>query len=309
MRISLPKTFGKPLYKVEYREVGNGGAYFLDGKRLKRTTTILERFPDTKEGLLNWSRERVAITAARLLKDRVKVHPQSNAPYCYFPAEQIDAIVYAAHRNPDDIKDETAEVGNAVHAFCEEWLTGGSTDKLRQEICRKYFLPDNPDRLGMLQAKTETKEMPDTERNRFYDLMKSYMFNRFCDEWKKSGLTYVGSEITVGSRKHGFGGRMDILARDKKWRLVIPDIKTTKHIAPKMFAQLAAYKLAFEEQYGEKVYRTCIIHLPREWTKRNMGFGVYSKPLAKYRRIFLFLLKTWEETTFTAADCRKDHLV
>jgi hypothetical protein len=305
MKITLPKTYGKPLYKVEFRPNG----YHIDGKRVKRTTTVLERYPDTKAGLIEWSKERVAITAARLLKDRVKEHPQTHTKFCYFPADQIDAIINASYLNPDDIKDETAEVGNAVHAFCSEWLLAGATEERRQAINANYYLPPNPDLLQLLQEKTDTRLMPDTERNLFYDKMKSYMFNRFCKEWTASGLTCVGSEIVVGSRKYGVGGRIDILAKDKKKRLVLPDIKTTKYVAPKMFAQLAAYKLQYEEMYGEKIHRAFIIHLPREWSIKNMGFGVYERPLAKYKGTFLHLLRNWKETEFSSAEkCRKDRI-
>jgi hypothetical protein len=304
MEIALPSTYGNPLYKVEFRPNG----YHIDGKRVKRTTTVLNRFPDTKEGLIKWSKERVAITAARLLKDRVKIHPQTGNKFCYFPYEQIDLIVDMAHREPDDIKDETAEVGNAVHAFCEEWLKGGATEELRIAINKNYHLPEQPEMLEILQAQSDTTHMTDTERNLFYDKMRSYMFNRFCKEWLLSGFKYVASELVVGSRKWGVGGRIDILARDRKDRLVLPDIKTTKHIAPKMFAQLAAYKMQFEEMYGEKIHRTMIIQLPREWTERNQGFGTYSVPLTKYKGIFLSLLRNWKETDFKAADCRKDHI-
>ena len=305
MKISLPETYGNPLYEVEFRPNG----YHIDGKRVKRTTTVLERFPDTKEGLIKWSKERVAITAARLLKDRVRTHPRTGKGFCYFPAESIDSLVNASYLNPDDIKDETAEVGNAVHAFCSEWLMAGATEERRIAINRNYYLPPNPDHLQILHKKTETKDMPDTERNLFYDKMKSYMFNRFCKEWTASGLECVGSEIVVGSKKYGVGGRIDILAKDKKKRLVMPDIKTTKYVAPKTFSQLAGYKLQFEEMYGEKIYRAFIIHLPREWSVRNMGFGVYERPLAKYRGIFLFLLRNWKETEFSTAEkCRKDRI-
>jgi len=311
MKVSFPKTYGEPLYEVEYRAniTGNGGRYCIDGKRVKRVSTIVERFPDTKEGLIDWSKERVAITAARLLKDRVKEHPGTGNRFCYFPAEQIDMIVDAAYRNPDEIKEETADCGTGVHDFCEEFLEAGGTEEARKQICANYMLPADVHLLEILQAQTETKDMTDTDRNLFYDKMRSYMFNRFAREWMKSGYTYLGSEIMVGSRKHGFGGRIDILARDRNDRLVQPDLKTTKHIAPKMFSQLALYKLAFEEQYGEKIHRSFIIHIPREWTERNQGWGVYSLPLASYKAIALSLIRYWPQTDFSAADCRKDCLI
>ena len=304
MRISFPKTHGKPLYEVEFRPNG----YHIDGKRVKRVSTVLNKFPDNGEGLLKWSKERVAITGARLLRDRVRKHPKTGEEFCYFPADQIAMIMDAAHREPDDIKEETADVGIAVHAFADEWFQGGATEQARAAVCKNYFLPDNPQLLEILQAQTDTKEMPDTDRNLFYDKMKSYMFNKFCMFWMKAGLVYVGSEIVVGSRKYGFGGRLDILARDKKGRLILADFKTSKWIAPSMFSQVAAYKLAYEEMYGEKIHKCAIIQCPREWNERNQGFGVYPVKTAPYKTIFLNTIKFWKETEFSAADCRKDYL-
>ena len=302
MNVSFPETHGTPAYEVEFRPNG----YHIDGKRVKRVSTIKAKFPDAGEGLLNWSKERVAITADRLLRDRIQIHPATGKKVCYFPAEEIGLITNTALQNPDNIKDETADTGTAVHAFNDEWLKGGATEAGRAAICTNYLLPENPQLLEILQAQTDTKEMSDTERNLFYDKMKSYMFNKFCTFWLKSGLTYVGSEIVVGSRKHKFGGRIDILARDRKGRLILVDFKTSKHVAPDMFMQVALYKLAYEEMYGEKIYKCVIIQCPREWTERNQGFGVYNVRTPKYRAIALMIIKYWAETEFSAADCRKD---
>lgn len=302
MQVQFPKTHGAPAYEVEFRPNG----YHIDGKRVKRVSTVKEKFPDSGEGLLNWAKERVAITAGRLLRDRVKKHPATGKEFCYFEAEQIALITEMALRNPDDIKEETADTGTAVHAFIDEWLLAGATEAARAQIVKNYMLPENPQLLEILQAQTDTKEMSDAERNLFYDKMKSYMFNRFCTFWLKSGLTYVASEIVVGSREHKFGGRIDILARDRKGRLILVDFKTSKHVAPDMFMQVAMYKLAYEEMYGEKIYKCAIVQCPREWTERNQGFGVYNFKPAVYKAIALFLLRTWQATEFTAADCRKD---
>lgn len=304
MKVSFPVKFGKPAYQVEFRPNG----YHIDGKRVKRVSTIVDRFPDSGEGLLNWAKERVAITAGRLLRDRVVAHPVTGKMVCYFPADQIPLITTTAYQNPDEIKNETAETGTAVHFLIDEWLKGGATEARRKAICSNYMLTKDADLLEVLKVQDLTKEMPDTERNLFYDTMKSYMFNRFCAFWKESGLAYVASELVVGSRKHKFGGRIDILARDKKKRYVLPDFKTSKWVGPSMFAQVAGYKIAIEEMLKIKIRKTCIIQCPREWTDRNQGFGVYSFNPAPYERIFLDIIRDWNYTTFKAADCRKEYL-
>lgn len=291
-------------YEVEFR--GNG--YYIGKQRLKRVTTVLQKFPDSGEGLLKWTRLTVASAAGRLLQDRVKKHAVSGKEMVYFPAEQIPSIIMTCAEAPENIKDETADTGTAVHAFNDEWLQAGATEAAYDEIKKNYCLPENPTLLEVLQKQARTDKMSDAERNRFYDQMKAYMFDRFVRFWRTAGLTYVGSEIIVGSRKHGFGGRLDILARDRRGRLVLLDFKTSKWISPAYFAQVAAYKQAYEEQHGEKIHRCSIIQCPREWSEYNMGFGVYPVKTAPYWKIFKFLLDTWEYTEFGAAKCRKEKI-
>jgi len=310
MKTTFPKAHRKAAYEVEFVPgLAGAGRYFIAGKRTKRVTTVLDKFPESGEGLLRWTRTRVAITMDRLLRDRVVKHPQTGTEFCYFRAEEIPGLVELARKNPDDIKCQTAEVGTAVHAFCEEWLLAGATKKARKKIFVNYMLPENVDVFKMLHEQTETKEMSDADRHLFYDKMKSYMFNCFCTFWLGAGLKYVGSEIPVGSLKYGFAGRLDILAKDKQGRLILIDLKTSKWIGPAMFAQVAAYKLGYEEMYGKKIHKCAIVQMPREWTDTNLGFGVYNVKTWRYRLIFLSLLRYWKDTEFSAADCRKECLI
>lgn len=296
-------------YEIEYRENAAGkGRYYLNGKPAKRVTSILDKFPDSGRGLIEWSKKRVTLTAKRLLRDRVKPHPATGALMCYFPEAEIDALMSEALKNPDRIAEETADVGTDVHAFIDEWLQAGATDEAYKAICTKHCLPENPVLLEVLQRQTETMEMDDYARNRFYDQMKGYMFARFVKFWRKSGLAFVGSEILVGSQKYGYCGRLDILARDKKGRLVLLDLKTSKWISPSYFSQVAAYGIAYEEMTGEKIGKYAIVQCPREFTEMNQGFGIYPVKVAKYKQIFLNILRYWKETEFSAACCRTEAL-
>ena len=300
MEMQLSKAPDGAKYIVEFK--GNG--YYIDGKRIKRVTTILGKFPDSGNGLIEWAKGRVALTIIRLLKDRVL--PGSGQ--CAFPDTEIPGLVEMGHKNPDEVTDQTAEVGTFVHAIIEEWLKGGATEEVKQSICTNYLLPLNPGRLEIMQRAADIKSMSDAQRNLFYDQMKSYMFSRFCEFWLASGLTYVGSEIMVGSKRYMFGGRIDILARNRKGGLVLIDFKTSKHVSPSMFSQVAAYKLAYEEMTDQKIVKCAIVQCPREWTEKNMGFGVYPVKPGPYKSIFLFILKTWDKTEFRVADCRRDTL-
>lgn len=292
-------------YQVEFRSSG----YYINGKRAKRVTSVLAKFPDTKRGLIQWSKERVAATAARMLRDRVIIHPVTGERVVCFPETEISPLTVSAYENPDDIKEETAETGTAVHAFIDEWLSGGATQEKYREICEAYMLPSEPlDIMEVLQKQATVNDMSDADRNRFYDRMRGFMFDKFVQFWLGAGLTFVASEVAVGSVEHGFAGRLDILAQDAWRRLVLIDFKTSKWVSPSYFSQVAAYKLAFEEMTGIKIHKCVIAQCPREWTETNLGFGIYPVATTEYKQIFLEILRHWKATEFAAADCRIDHM-
>ncbi len=302
-------TFDQQIFPTKYQIEFKGNRYYLAGKMTKRVTSILKKFPDDKEGLLDWARRCVALTAGRMLHDRVMVHPKTGKRVVYFSEEEISGLAEQAYRNPDAIKEETADTGTAVHAFIDEWLQGGATEEKYQEICAAYLLPtETMNTLELIQKQTKTKDMSDADRNLFYDQMKGYMFRKFVDFWKASGLIFVTSEMLIGSLEYGFCGRLDVLAKDAWGRLFLLDFKTSKWVSPSYFSQVAAYKLAFEEMTGLKIHKCAIVQCPREWTDYNLGFGVYPVETARYKKIFLNILKFWNETEFEAAKCRLDHL-
>lgn len=309
MQVNFPGAAPtKPLYEIEFRSNG----YHLDGKRVKRVSTIKNMFPDSKEGLIDWNRERVSITMQRLLKDRCLAHPDTGRQMCYFPAEEIPAMATQAYEDPDDIKDETADVGTAVHSFADEWLTAGATEEARLQIIQNYMLPDteNAILLEVLHRQTVTSKMTPVERNLFFDKMKSYMFNKFVQFWRDNELTYVCSELVIGSRKHKYGGRIDILARDRKGKLILVDIKTSTWVSPSYFGQVALYKYGYEEMYGVKISKCGIVHLPREWNEKNVGFGYYpmTRP-ARYMAIMTNILRYWKDIEFEAVlSCRREKI-
>lgn len=305
---TTPVGLPTPKYTVDFKEGGRYSHYCIDGQKVRRVTTILGRFPDSKDGLIKWYAQRVAQTAASRLKDRTRPHPATGRMFCYFPADEIGPLCQQALDNPEEIKKETADAGTAVHEYVEEWLTAGATEQARQEILKKYCLPPEANSLELIQMQAEAAHMTDSERNLFYDKMRSFMFFKFCVFWTRAKLEFFASEIMVGSRELMFGGRIDILAKDTAGKLILLDFKTSKHVSPSYFSQVAAYKLAFEEMYGLDISRTAIIQCPREFTDKNMGFGVYEFKPKPYEEIFKFLVRTWDLCDFTAANCRKETL-
>lgn len=74
------------------------------------------------------------------------------------------------------------------------------------------------------------------------------MVDTFKKWWWKSGLDRIHCEIQLASDKHGYGGTIDCVARDKQGDLLLVDFKTSSSIAkPSYEIQLAAYKMLYED--------------------------------------------------------------
>lgn len=66
----------------------------------------------------------------------------------------------------------------------------------------------------------------------------------YADWWKASGWTLRTSEAYVGNISAGYGGTLDLLARDRDGRTVLADIKTGKGVYQEAVLQLTAYATA-----------------------------------------------------------------
>lgn len=83
-------------------------------------------------------------------------------------------------------------------------------------------------------------------------------------QWEAANkVEYIFSERQVLSIKHWFAGTLDILAV-VNGKLSVVDIKTTSGVYDEMFLQTAAYVIALEEEFGEKIEQRIIVHLNRD---------------------------------------------
>lgn len=73
------------------------------------------------------------------------------------------------------------------------------------------------------------------------------MLGTFKKWWWKSGLDRVHTEIQLASDSLGYGGTIDLIARNKKGELVMIDFKTGSELRPQYELQMAGYKLLFED--------------------------------------------------------------
>ena len=84
------------------------------------------------------------------------------------------------------------------------------------------------------------------------------IFVKFHDYWEQEGMTFVASELELVSDIHGYGGTIDIIARDRDGRLCIIDEKSSKAIYESHFYQLASYENLWNEHNEEKIARRAI---------------------------------------------------
>lgn len=126
-------------------------------------------------------------------------------------------------RDPDVILKQAGDIGTEVHALIEAHVKG-------------LILPDASE-----QA------------------LRSY--GAFLRWESRNSLEYIHSELRVVCEEHEFGGTIDIIARsgDMLWLI---DPKSSKAIYDEFILQVAAYRHAYEVEYG-KVDEIHLLHLSK----------------------------------------------
>lgn len=109
-------------------------------------------------------------------------------------------------------------------------------------------------------------------------------------------VTWLASELVVGSQIHEFGGKLDALAIVDGVPSVI-DFKTSNQISKDYFLQLAAYELALEEM-GIKVWQRIILRIPKDGTAFEAL--VVPTPLDLDRQAFLALRQVQRWISYVA---------
>jgi ATP-dependent exoDNAse (exonuclease V) beta subunit len=97
-----------------------------------------------------------------------------------------------------------------------------------------------------------SKEIPTDQ-----SIMPSFNgFMKFLDDHK---FNIVSGDITLGSKKYGFGGRADGIIMDTEGNYIILDFKTSNFMSPDYHLQVAVYAHCFAEQYGVPMPKKCYI--------------------------------------------------
>lgn len=147
-------------------------------------------------------------------------------------------------------RDEAGMRGKDVHKLIENYIRGGKTTKTKQIK-------------GYIEA---------------YQRFKKDVPHRI-----------IASEKIVWSKKCGYAGTLDCIAKKKDGELVILDFKTGKYVYEESALQLTAYLEALREMYPKKKRpeRTMVVHLKPDST---YSFIEKTAPLS----VFLALKKVWE---------------
>lgn len=128
----------------------------------------------------------------------------------------------------------------------------------------------------------------------------------YADWWKASGWTLRTSEAMLLNPEAGYGGTLDLLARDRDGRTVLADIKTGKGVYQEAVLQLTAYATALLIQPQSDnvmeppkiypmppVHRTVILHVTADAVREiEIDIGT----LEKIAWIACLDLHAWRET-------------
>lgn len=163
--------------------------------------------------------------------------------------------------------------GKQVVAFLKEHAPPHGVD-----IDRKMFMSLLAESKGCWRRKTEEAAATGTL---VHAAVENYIKNRVeppndlpepvlkgysaFKQWiAENEVEFVHSEKPVYSKKYGFAGTTDLIAKIRK-RLSIVDFKTSKAIYPfEQGVQLAGYQIALEEELGEQFDGRWIVRLDKK---------------------------------------------
>lgn len=134
---------------------------------------------------------------------------------------------------------------------------------------------------GLIEAylKGDTLDLSDFNTESITEAETGYL--AFRDWWEHEGMIFIASELQLVSDEHGYGGTLDILARDPEGRKCLLDIKHTNSIRESHLRQLAGYEnLCNEDTPDDPVERRAILNTKGGMTEKWIG------PTDKYFHTF-----------------------
>jgi len=203
-------------------------------------------YPDSHryklEGEKNWLISATACTgivdksrflipwAVNLATEHMKKWLEEN-PGPYLPGQILPVIDEAAKQH-EIRKEQAASIGDLVHAFAESTamvcIHGGEIPPIPEDA--------DPKLVAGIKA--------------------------FLDWYVQNDVKFIHAEKIVYSRKHGYVGIVDSIAK-VNGRLMLIDYKTSKAVYNEHRYQVAGYREAYEEENG-KLDGVLILHFDKE---------------------------------------------
>ena len=144
-------------------------------------------------------------------------------------------------------RDEAAQLGSDVHGYADDHVNG--------------------------------KPLPENLPGVIVERVKAY-----ADWWANSGWSLRASEAMVVHTAFGYGGTLDLFARDRDGRTVLADIKTGKGVYREAVLQLAAYGMAEVIQVTDGIFampavdRYVILHVTADGVREiEVSVGALEK--------------------------------
>lgn len=180
--------------------------YTYEGVTYPGVTTMLKVL-DKSDALMSWAARQTAEAALNLI--HAKDSPgfiDSTALIALLDSVGRKGTIRALTSRSSWQRDEAAQLGTEVHRLAESMHSDAG----------QYTLPT----------------LPDGIRKRI---------EAYADWWNASGWTRPLTEVMGVNPSVGYGGTLDLLARDADGRLVLADIKTGKGVYREAILQLTAY--------------------------------------------------------------------
>ena len=162
--------------------------------------------------------------------------------------DQVGAqgVVNALKAASEDRRGEAAKFGSVIHGLADDFMNGIAFPELT-ETQQKYI-------------------------------------DHYTTWWKNSGWTLRASEALLINTAYGYGGTLDLLARDGDKRTVLADIKTGKGVYREAVLQLTAYGMAERIQIDAGVFampavdRYVILHVTADGVREiEVSVGALEK--------------------------------
>jgi hypothetical protein len=221
---------------VEYHDENHTYTLRSNGKLVPGVTSIIGNL--NKPFLVPWAAKEVVKHLGYFDSKTSKKEGEARLAAALYQIKGMDEAQYFAFleeaKNAHARKSkDAADAGTRAHEWCEQYIKAAMLADLSAEV---LDLPEDP-------------------------LVASAVAAFLA--WQAShNVTWLASELVVGSAEHEFGGTLDALAIVDGIPSLI-DFKTSNQISKDYFIQTAGYHIALEEM-GLRMWQRIILRIPKD---------------------------------------------